>query len=437
MDRRRFLTSTAAGLALTKGLVSCSGAAEAAAREPLGEGRGIHPGRVVWVHDPKVTDWKSPEAGHWWEADHLSQDRVNTMMERAVCGLTGEKTALQSWDKLFRHFNQVRGKAGAGYQAGEKVVIKPNWVGMIWREGHVDLKTRNFKDRQDYMNTAPQMIVALIAQLKAAGVSSAEITICDTLACITNEFHGLIHAVFPEVRFVDFQGGAGRDKAENSKLPLYWSPRAEVATVDTLPTCYAEAAYIVNFANLKAHTGAGVTLCGKNHFGSLIRTPVQKGYFDIHPGSFSKQTGIYRPQVDLLGHAHLGGKTVLNLIDGIFSGVHPKDPLPQRMKLEPFDGHWSCSLFASQDPVAIDSVAFDFLHAGFEGFPRQTGVDDYLHEAALAHNPPSGTFYDPNHAVPTTRLASLGAHEHWNNPQEKKYSRNLGLDKGIELVALA
>jgi hypothetical protein len=63
-------------------------------------------------------------------------------------------------------------------------------------------------------------------------------------------------------------------------------------------------------------------------------------------------------------------------------------------------------------------------------------VDDYLHEAALANNPPSGTFYDPDHATPTKRLPSLGVHEHWNNAQEKKYSRNLGKGQGIELLGV-
>ena len=106
------------------------------------------------------------------------------------------------------------------------------------------------------------------------------------------------------------------------------------------------------------------------------------------------------------------------------------------MQTPPFSGHWSCSLFASQDPVAIDSVALDFLQAEWSDFPRQGGVDDYLHEAALAHSPPSGTFYDPDHASETQRLASLGVHEHWNNSRDKKYSRNLGLAEGIELVAV-
>ena len=47
-------------------------------------------------------------------------------------------------------------------------------------------------------------------------------------------------------------------------------------------------------------------------------------------------------------------------------------------------------------------------------------------------NPPSGTVYDPE--GDGTRLASLGVHEHWNNPTDKQYSRNLGTGNGIELV---
>jgi hypothetical protein len=72
-----------------------------------------------------------------------------------------------------------------------------------------------------------------------------------------------------------------------------------------------------------------------------------------------------------MGHAHLGGKTALYLIDGLFSGVHPRDPAPQRMQSFPFNGQWPCSLLASQDPVAIDSVGFDFLWAEGTEFPRK------------------------------------------------------------------
>jgi len=58
---------------------------------------------------------------------------------------------------------------------------------------------------------------------------------------------------------------------------------------------------------------------------------------------------------------------------------------------------------------------------------------NYLHEAAQANSPPSGTVYDPEGDA--SRLKSLGAHEHWNNATSRQYSRNLGTGNGIELVS--
>ncbi len=401
---------------------------------PIGQPKGIHPGRVVWAHDPEVTDWKGPGDGHWWAGRRVKQDRVDAMLARSVCELTGEATVSGAWDRLIRHLNQSRGKGDVGYRAGERIMIKPNWVGLIYLEGHVNTDTYTFIRRHDYMNTAPQMILAVLHQLSEAGVRPSDITVGDTLACMVHEYYDLLHGGFSAARYEDCAGKFDRLKATPSSTPLYWSCRPEGKTTDHVPTSFAEAEYLINFACLKAHTAGGVTLCAKNHYGSLVRWPVQQGYYDIHPNCFATETGVYRPLVDLLGHAHIGGKTVLHLIDGLFSGVHPRDAVPQRMEMAPFHGQWPCSLLASQDPVAIDSVGFDFLWSERTDFPRKGGVDDYLHEAALAGDPPSGTFYDPNHATPTQRLGSLGVHEHWNNPIEKKYSRNLGSGAGIELI---
>jgi hypothetical protein len=137
--------------------------------------------------------------------------------------------------------------------------------------------------------------------------------------------------------------------------------------------------------------------------------------------------------VDLMGHPHIGGKTLLYLIDGLYAGRHPIDEAPKRWNSPPFNGDWTSSLFVSQDPVAIDSVAFDFLGAEWDDYPHKSGTDDYLHEAAEAESPPSGTFYDPAHSGNIARLGSLGVHEHWNNAQDKQYSRNLQSAEGIEL----
>jgi hypothetical protein len=145
-----------------------------------------------------------------------------------------------------------------------------------------------------------------------------------------------------------------------------------------------------------------------------------------------------------MGHTELGGKTVLYLIDGLYGGYY-WDAHPYKWKMAPFHGDWPSSIFVSQDPVAIDSVGYDFVKAEWPDvvkygrapnpkYDMQGGAEDYLHEAALANDPCSGTFYDPEHAgIP---LTSLGVHEHWNNATDKQYSRNLGAGRGIELIRL-
>jgi hypothetical protein len=138
-----------------------------------------------------------------------------------------------------------------------------------------------------------------------------------------------------------------------------------------------------------------------------------------------------------MGHKHIGGKTLLYLIDGLYAGKHAKERAPRKWNIPPFNGDWTSSLFASQDPVAIDSVGFDFLWTEWDDGPHQSGTTDYLIEAAMADNPPSGTFYDPDHQGNISRLRSLGVYEHWNNSTDKQYSRNLGTGNGIELIKLS
>jgi hypothetical protein len=363
------------------------------------------------------------------------------MMSRAVQRLAGETSDAQAWDALFRNFNQTHGGGDAGYRKGEKIAIKVNFVGCIYTEGNINPQTYDLGGRRlDYMNTSPQMILALLRQLvRNAGVNQEDISVGDPLALFPNQYYDPLHSEFPGVRYMDRNGGAeghSRTKVTPSTVPLYWSSRPEGKTQDFIPLYYVEAKYLINMANLKSHNMAGVTLCAKNHFGSLMRTPPQRDYFDMHASTAARSpgSGKYRDLVDLIGHAQLGGKTLVYFIDGLYPGVHPIENAPRKWATAPFNGSWAASLLASQDPVAIDSVGFDFLWTEWNDYPHMSGADDYLHEAALADHPPSGTFYDPNHATPTERLASLGVHEHWNNAQDKQYSRNLGRPEGIELV---
>jgi hypothetical protein len=67
MKTRRYtvLVAVAAGVMALAALAGQAAKAERPA--PIGEGKGIHPGRVVWVHDPNATNWKGRTrwAGPW------------------------------------------------------------------------------------------------------------------------------------------------------------------------------------------------------------------------------------------------------------------------------------------------------------------------------------------------------------------------------------
>jgi len=415
---------------------------EPVANAPIGIAKGIYPGRVVWVHNPDATDWDGPGDGHWWQSRHTNQVAVDSMMARAIRAFCNEQQNAAAWDKLFRHFNKTHGRGNVGYKSGEKIVIKINYVGCIriWDRRPVT-KVEDYNLRSlDYMNTSPQMVIALLRQLvNEVGAKQEDITVGDPLCYFPNEYYNLCHKQFANVRYLEYLGKFGRTAAKFSSVPLYWStPDAAGKKTDYVPVSYVQADYLINMANLKSHNDqAGITLCAKNHYGSLVRKPARaEGYYDMHkdlpyttPGN-----GNYRPLVDLMGHKHLGGKTLLYIIDGLYAGKHAKERAPRKWNSPPFNGDWSSSLFVSQDPVAIDSVGFDLLRNEWDDAPHRAGTNDYLIEAALANNPPSGTFYDPDHKANVVRLTSLGVYEHWNNPKDKQYSRNLGTGKGIELV---
>jgi parallel beta-helix repeat protein len=394
---------------------------------PMGVGQGIFPGRVVWVHEPEAARWDG-KTGPWWDDQNVDPQIVDSMVSQALRTLTGQTEDAAAWDALFRFFNRTRGLGDVGYQRGEKIAVKIN---MNQDSGGTWSSTAGMP--------SPQMIHSLLDQLiHVVGVAGADITIYDASRYIGdpiyNKVRGNPDPDFQAVRFVcnvtvNGRVGAVHDPAH----PVRFADRNVPGNATAyLPRAVTEAKYMINMALLRAHSLFGVTLCGKNNFGSIY-WPGNGGWTPspLHNfGDRGRSMGSYGCLVDLTGHAHLGGKTLLYLIDGLYGARDQSSPV---MRWSSFGDQWTASLLLSQDPIAIDSVGLDFLR----NEPLATectgpGVDNYLHEGALAHNPPSGVLYDPE--GDGTRLESLGVHEHWNNAAQKKYSRNLGTGNGIDLV---
>lgn len=388
--------------------------------EPLGIARGMFPGRVAWVHNPKVAAWDG-SSGFWWEDRFNNQPETDKLFAQTLFTLTNAKTEKKAWDALFRHFNKTKRNVDAGYKTGQKIAIKIN------QNNTYSLESNN------EINANPQLILSLLKSLVyQAGIPQENITVTDPSRFITDNIYDKCHAAFPNVRYVDHNGGKGREKAEFVENAIPYSvDNGKVR--QGLATCIVEADYIINLALMKGHVSQGVTLCAKNYFGcTSIEDDWRK---NSHSSGFSQnQDGShkYLVFVDFLGHKDLGEKTMLFLIDGIYSNKFVDKVPAFKWKLNPFNNNWPNSLFASQDGVAIDAVVLDFIIAEWPDAPDMMYSDYSVNESALAHNPPSGTVYDPERDG--TRLTSLGTSEHWNNATDKKYSRNLKTGNGIELI---
>lgn len=408
------------------------------ANNPIGLGKGIHPGRVVWVHDPNSTKWDG-RTGHWWDEQNLDQHAVDKMLSHALRTLTAEQNDKAAWDALLRHFNRTHGAGDVGYQPGEKIAIKIN----LNEEGYGPAYSGNGR------MPSPQMLHALLAQLfDTVHVSGSNVTVYDASRAIAdplyNRIHGDADPNFQNVRFVANTTRNGRIGAVyDPAYPIHFAdPSVSPANQATAypPTCVTEAKYLIDLALLSAHSMFGMTGCGKNWFGSVCWR-ANANYFPWNGGwtpsplhNFGMRDnpmGTYNPIVDLLGHPQLGRKTLLFLVDGLYGS---DNAITTVLRFRSFGTNWTASVLASQDPVALDSVLVDILRNEplMANNCSGQGVDNYLHESAQAGNPPSGSSYDPGSTG--SLLASLGVHEHWNNAVERLYSRNLGRNEGIELL---
>jgi hypothetical protein len=387
---------------------------------PLGEAKGMFPGRVVWGHNTRIASWDG-KTGFWWEDICNNQGETDELLNQTLTSLTNCKNGKKAWGNLFRFYNKTKKNADAGYRTGEKIAIK------------INMNNTDAHESNNRINANPQLILSLLTSLiKEAGVPEEQITVADPSRFITGNIFDKCHAAFPKVHFVDHNGGDGREKATFVENGFLYSYDFNGMTKG-LATCFQEADYVINMALMKGHVGQGVTLSAKNFFGCTnIETDWRK---NAHGNGFSQsREGIrqYSVYPDFMGHKDLGDKTILFLIDGIYSNKFVDGTPEYKWSLTPFNNQWPGSLFASQDGVAIESVVLDFILAEWPDAPDMMYSDHAMEEMALANNPPSGTMYDPERDG--TRLASLGTTEHWNSPIEKKYSRNLGKNRGIELI---
>ena len=402
--------------------------------QPIGEGKGIFPGRVVWAMNPEVSKWDGA-TGRWWDEGNIDMELLENMYEKSICVLAGSDNVRKAWDKIFKYHNKTHGRGNRGYRQGETVAVKINLN-----------NTFDTDDNDNDIDQSPQATIALLRQLtKKAGVPENCIVIYDATIgwkprAIPDRLYKPIHKLFPKVRWMSAKGSEGVEPANWVQNAIsYTDSTVSLGTV--LPRAVVDADYLINAALLKGHEITGVTLCAKNHFGSIPFPAKMHGSTTV--SQMNGREGDYSAYVDLMGSPNLGKKTLLYIVDGLYGmQTNVGAPKPDRDKWKTLGNQWSSSLFMSLDPVAIECVCLDFLYAefgnelGFSGAPQfpkgsSRNCDNYLKEAARGKNDRLGD-YRPN----GVKTGSLGVFEHWNNARDRQYSRNFGKSEGIELVTI-
>jgi hypothetical protein len=389
------------------------------ANTPIGTSDAIFPGRVAWSHIPGAAKFNGN--GNWYDENNNDQTKIDSMMLYCVWSLAGSANLDTCWNKLFKTVKK-RFNKDEGYKTGEKIAIKLNL---------------NNYGRSKKLDSSPQLALSIAKQLVAVGVKEEDITFYDVTEG-RNDATGFIK---------DYLSGKGLTKINyvtgnwnTTKGSIQYSNGFTNEGSQSIANPAKNCQYLINMALLKRQCApgiewqdsegqTGVTLCAKNHYGSVGHTRA----LHAHVQDWKMGYGKYNNLVDLLSHPDLGKKTVLYVLDGLYSSKR-WDSEPVKWSVAPFgtssSPQYPSSVFASQDVIALESVGVDLLHYGM-GLPKCS--DNYLHEAAQIGNPPSRTKYT---YASHWSSGSIGVHEHWNNSSEMKYSRNLNpsTGKGIELI---
>jgi hypothetical protein len=437
--------------------------------QPFGEAKGIFPGRVVWIWNPDATNEKFEhnnfDTYDWFvNQENNNKEVIAKMFRDGVLRVTGKNEVAKAWDGMFKYFNEKKFNEKRGYAKGEKIFVKINQGQSRWILTQED-KDNGFaiprtlpkgqERRTDNMiptETGPYAVLELLRELVyEAGVDQADISVGDPMCPIWAHNYDVWVKEFPKVKYLDkFSTKYGRTLTKVTEKDLVFY--SDKTLSDKLYDVIENADYMITMAVLKSHGAAGVSLTAKSNFGNIGKPTAGHLHYSHIANRREGQPnntgyGKYRVFVDLMVSKYLGQNTVFWFVEGLFGGGASEIKGPVKYFMPPFNNDWSNSMFMSLDPVAIESVGYDFLRTEWDGvhkhdpvnnewesMPNAYGVDDYMHQAANPANWPKGVIYDPdNNGKP---VPVLGVHEHWNNPVDKQYSRNLGIGNGIELVSI-
>jgi hypothetical protein len=186
---------------------------------PIGEAKGIYPGRVVCTWDSASTAFScantsneneviDPADDGWFMDKNNNSTVIDSMGVHSLLALSGAPSSQIAWDSLFRYFNRHHGHGNIGYVNGQKILLKVNattaYGGLLAGRFNADLgRTDHLAVNAFSAETNPYVVLSLLKQMVTeAGVPQSMIYVGDPARNIYKEFYELWHAQFPDVHIL-------------------------------------------------------------------------------------------------------------------------------------------------------------------------------------------------------------------------------------------
>ena len=305
---------------------------------------------VIGVRHNRAT-WWDYNSNYYW--DFVDQAVVNQMVDYGITALAKESSPAAAWQRVM-----------AAYRSGDKVAVKINCNG---NEGPTVAN--------HVIDACIEPIVAVIRGLVGLGIPQQNIFVYDGVRVLHSRYATRIHAWYPAVQVVDGSTVTYGLTGDLDERIVFRNPDMEALYIaDVLIRCQ----HLINIPILKSHC-CGVTGALKNHVGSQ----------STHSNSpWCRPDPIHNhfdeSVTDLNLNRHIRDKTRLVVADGLFgnwshcvvdNGVMVGHPW------RTFGNGAPNFMFFSFDPVALDSVMFDFLKAETDARGIRLNDAEHLHYA--------------------------------------------------------
>ena len=177
-----------------------------APNSPMGIGRGIFPGRVVWEWNAVATNknCKNTDINNCCiHPANNNQDTISKMAANCIKKLSDKKTVKEGWDGLFKNFNQRKTGKSTGYTTGQTIFIKVNNGSAMWNTNSTTMGWKyNIQPE-----TTPATVMAILTQLvDSCGIPQECIYIGEPMSHLFSHLVDPLLAKYPKVKYLEGQG---------------------------------------------------------------------------------------------------------------------------------------------------------------------------------------------------------------------------------------